>query len=67
MKILKEYLQYFEKNKTNPQLQYFVNEFIDKYYNAKESEYKNIFTSCDDNSDTSKEHCNLYKQCNDKF
>ncbi|CAI7724030.1 PIR protein [Plasmodium vivax] len=67
MKILKEYLQYFEKNKTNPSVQYFVNEFIDKYYNAKESEYKNIFTSCDDYSDTSKEHCNLYKQCNDGF
>ncbi|KMZ76592.1 hypothetical protein PVIIG_05975 [Plasmodium vivax India VII] len=66
MKILKEYLQYFEKNKTNPKLQSFVHEFIDKYYKAKESEYQNIFTSCKP-SDTSKEHCNIFKECIAKF
>ncbi|VUZ99977.1 PIR protein [Plasmodium vivax] len=66
MKILKEYLQYFEKNKTNPSIQYFVNEFIDKYYKAKESEYKNIFSSCNPGN-TSKGHCKIYNECNDDF
>ncbi|SCA60309.1 hypothetical protein PVT01_000090700 [Plasmodium vivax] len=67
MRILKQYLQFFQNNKNNPDLQLFFHEFIDKYYKAKESEYQNIFKSCGSYNNKTKMHCKIYKECKDDF
>ncbi|KNA02256.1 hypothetical protein PVNG_04487 [Plasmodium vivax North Korean] len=67
LKILYEYLKYSNEHNNNWYLESFINEFIEKYYNKKENDYKQLFTNCKSTENRSKCYCTYYDNCKSEF
>ncbi|KMZ96112.1 hypothetical protein PVNG_05880 [Plasmodium vivax North Korean] len=66
IRILHQFFQYCNDYKYNRRLSLFMKEFIDEYYNEKQTEYKKIFTECK-GPKNGKKYCTLFKQCENTF
>ncbi|CAI7719360.1 PIR protein [Plasmodium vivax] len=67
LEILYQYLKYCNKHINIWYLEQFINEFIEKYYNKKEKDYKTLFTICKSDKKNSKPYCKHYNLCKSEF
>ncbi|CAI7717583.1 PIR protein [Plasmodium vivax] len=67
LNILYKYLKYCNKHNNNWNLEPFIYEFMEKYYNKNKSHYKNLFENCTSEDKESKQYCTYYDKCKSDF
>ncbi|VVA00245.1 PIR protein [Plasmodium vivax] len=67
LNILYKYLKYCNEHNNNWNLEPFIYEFMEKYYNKNKSHYKNLFENCTSEDKESKQYCTYYDKCKSDF